>query len=575
MRFLKLSIISAVLISLAMSPVGKTVNIPDTVVAGEIGQKLDEYLTRLEGVGFNGSVLAAKDGDILIHQAYGIANVPTNTPVYTNTLFSTASVTKQFTAAGIMALVSDGKLNVDDPISKFFENVPESKWGIKIHHLLTHTAGLPPHTGPDDESITRDDWVRLVLAEPLRREPGGEYEYSNAGFSLAAAIIEKVSGKTFEQYLKDRLFTPAGMKFTGLQLLDVPDSLIAHSHNERLGYPSVADRPADHWHLTGGGGLLSTPADMYRWHLALKNNTVLPKEATDQMFTPHVREYPDQPGYYGYGWVIQKSQRRNATVIWHNGGAMPHGWGAAVYFYVEDDAVFIVFVNSPIGGEYPVDNICITMSQIVFGEEYPLPPVWQSVDRKSLAKLAGTYTVDDSATYLIDVSDDALLLQPRGQKAFDMLFPSRMAEMLPKYNRMTEEMIQEMSRGEFKKAASRWEVGPGDNILEMTEQFWHEFDTLGKFIKVESYGTILRQEAITSCRVTFEQGAVDLQAFWMQGKCAGFNEEAPPSKDLRPIDAGRFAAFSMMEGISPEVTFADGTMTIDTGRDLITAKRVK
>ncbi len=382
-----------------------------------------------------------------------------------------------------------------------------------------------------------------------------------------------MSGKTYEQYLRDRLFTPAGLTSTGLYLLKLPDSLVGHSQNPNLNYVSMNDRPADAWHLTGSGGLLSTPADMYRWHLALKNNTVLPKAETDKMFTPYVREYPNQPTFYGYGWVVQHSQRRNSTVIWHNGGAMPHGWGCAVYYYVTDDAVFIVFSNKPIDGRNPVDAIAIGMSQVVFGEDYDLPPAWTKVDPAVMKKYAGTYVVDDSASYLIAVSDDALTIEARGQKAFDQLYPSPIPEPLSKYNALTINLITEMSHGEFKRAALLWDVGATDKIVDMNEHFWRSFDSLGDFVGVETFGTCFRGDIVTSCHLSFKKGGVNLLVFWMRGKCIGITKQSPPAKELKPLAADRFAGFSLGLGAVPEVTFTDSTLTIDDGKELIIARR--
>ena len=574
MRPLQIILVSTIFTGLAFSTTRAAIDIPAKVVNGEIGRKLDEYCTRLAGIGFNGSVLVAQHGKILYHNAFGIANVPTGTPIYTGTAMSTGSVSKQFTAAGILALEADGELSVTDSLPRFFDNVPEDKRSITIHELLTHTSGLPGETGPDEDPIARDDFVRDLLARPLIHEPGSAYEYSNAGYSLAAAIIEKVSGKTYEQYLRDRLFTPAGMTSTGLYLLRLPDSLIGHSQNPNLNYVSMADRPADAWHLTGSGGLLSTPADMYRWHLALENNTVLPKTETDKMFTPYVREYPDRPTFYGYGWVVQHSQRRNATVIWHNGGAMPHGWGCAVYYYVEDDAVFIVFSNKPIDGRNPVDAIAIGMSQVVFGEPYDLPPVWAEAASELMRKYAGTYIVDDSTSFIIALTDSALTISARGQEAFDRLYPSPLPEPLSKYNALTVDLITEMSRGEFRKAATRWDEGPTEKMIGMNEQFWHSFDTLGDFVKAETFGTYFRGDIATACHLTFTQGGVDLLVFWMRGKCVGITEQSPPAKEIKPLAANRFAGFTLGLGTVPVVTFTDSTITIDNGHEIVTARRM-
>jgi len=170
---------------------------PGAVVKGELGARLDDYMTRLEGFGFSGTLLVAKDGDIVLSKGYGVADKSRGTPMTAETVISIGSITKQFTAAAILKLEMQGKLNVDDPITKYFPIVPPDKAGITLHHLLTHTAGLDEdYGGTDYEEVSRDEILKRVFSRPLKWEPGKRHLYSNAGYSLLGAIVEIVSGQT-------------------------------------------------------------------------------------------------------------------------------------------------------------------------------------------------------------------------------------------------------------------------------------------------------------------------------------------------------------------------------------------
>jgi CubicO group peptidase (beta-lactamase class C family) len=183
------------------------------VVAGDVGRKVDEFMSRLEAWGFSGAVIVAKDGQIVMSKGYGLANREQKIPFTPETVSSIGSITKQFTAAAILKLEMQGKLKVGDPIGKYLPGVPPDKADITIHHLLTHTAGVrADFGGRDSDPIARDDLVKLVLASPLRFKPGVRYEYSNEGYSLAGAIVERVSGASYEAFLSEHLFKPAGTR---------------------------------------------------------------------------------------------------------------------------------------------------------------------------------------------------------------------------------------------------------------------------------------------------------------------------------------------------------------------------
>ncbi|NIM19861.1 MAG: serine hydrolase [Candidatus Latescibacteria bacterium] len=538
--------------------------------SGETGpvEKMKTYMNRLASFGFHGTVLVAKEGEVLLHSAYGLAQVNTGIRNSTSTVFSTGSVTKQFTAAAVLLLEMDGKLSTGDSISRFFDNVPEDKAGATVHHLLTHTAGLRSQFGPDDESIARDDLTRIILEAPLDSPVGSHYQYSNAGFSMLAAIVEIVSGTGYEAFLRERLFIPSGMHHTGLELLEIDNRLVSHSHNEGLGFPSPLDRPDNCWHLKGNGGILSTTMDMYRWHMTLQGSDLLSEAARKKMFTPYVREYEDGDSFYGYGWVIEE-YRPGARMIWHNGGAVPHGWSCAVYHFVDDGAVIIVFANKPIDGRLPVDDIVQNLARILLEGECTMPPEIVEIKAEEFERYQGRYVLPGGGEIIVEVEDKEIRFKPEGQEAVNVLFPSEYEALLPKYNGMTEKLVNAIASGDYGRARAFFDqrVESAEKWLAMIREWWASFSQLGAFLNVRALGTRMGGGAQTYCELEFERGSVIARFFWMMGKCGGMRSNVEPMyKKLLPLSESRLGGYSLANGQVVRAEFSPGGgLTIVTG----------
>ncbi len=337
---------SALLLSLAAHSQGETRD-PGEVVSGRAGTLIDSYFEALESGGFSGTVLVARKGELLLHKGYGLADRERKTPCTTETVFDIGSITKQFTAAAILKLETEGKLRVEDRLSQHLEGVPEDKKDITLHHLLTHTSGLDHAYGEDDDYAPRDLAVRLFLRMPLLTAPGERYHYSNPGFSLLAAVVEKLSGMTYEEYLHDRFFRPAGMAHTGyfLPRWNVLGVSRNYSGDEDNGWTFNRNWGPEgpYWHLYGNGGILSTSGDLHKWEQALMGDRVLPAEARKKLFARHAPENSDAQSFYGYGWRVGTSEQ-DMAFSGHGGGS---GWGvAAAYFrFPEQDILVLVLSN--------------------------------------------------------------------------------------------------------------------------------------------------------------------------------------------------------------------------------------
>src|ERR687896_1294009 len=307
----------------------------------------------------SGTVVAARAGEIAHCKGFGVAHRAAKVAAGCDTAYDIMSMTKQFTAAAILKLEMMGKLRVSDPMSEFVGPVPDDKRAITLHHLLTHTAGLTEPLGGDSEGLSRKDMLDGALESELRSAPGTEYSYSNLGYSILAAIVEKVSGRSYEEFLAAQLFAPAGMRQTGYVLPEWGPEQVAVEYDEN-GEPK--GRPFDHpwaedgpyWNLRGNGGMLSTAHDMFRWHVALRGEEILSKSAKDKMFKPHVLEEEGGDSYYGYGWVVSPTDE--GRIVWHDGG---NGWslGVMARFPDPDAMVFWVSNHAYKDGEWNLENL--------------------------------------------------------------------------------------------------------------------------------------------------------------------------------------------------------------------------
>lgn len=287
-------------------------------------QKLDSYFKRAEKNGFSGSVFLSMNDKIIYNRGVGWADKEAKVKETSETVFNIGSIVKQFTAAAILLLESQGKLKVTDSLSKYFSFLNEDKKNITLHQMLTHSSGFPGIVGPDEAKINASDFMDLANKSKLKFPPGSNHAYSNVAYSILGVIIEKLSGKSYDEFLYDNIFRPLEMTSTGSGFFkpkfDEEKVAVGYKTGVRWGKAlnsaGMEDGPT--WHIRANGGILSTNMDMYKWYRAIKNGTILPRIQMDKYLYPHVREGKNSSSYYGYGWVIEPDGAD--TVIWHNGG---------------------------------------------------------------------------------------------------------------------------------------------------------------------------------------------------------------------------------------------------------------
>ncbi len=306
----------------------------EPIVKGEVGAQIDRAIAQ-SAPRMWGSVLVARDGEILFAKGYGFADYK-STPNTPRTLHEIASASKQIAATAIMHLHQRRKLNVTDSITKFFKNVPDDKKAITVHHLLTHTSGISGNVGvPYSSPLDRKSYIKQMMAEPLAHEVGSKYEYANVNYALIAAIVEEVSGKDFEAYCERNLFKPAKCMDTGfITDKDLKKTGRASSRKDDPG-KTAADWYWG-WGYRGMGGVVTTVLDLLRWDRALRSNNVLKDETKELLYTP-------DKNFYAYGWNVALTDRGTHKVH-HSGGVK--GYGANVVRYIEDDVCIFVLSNN-------------------------------------------------------------------------------------------------------------------------------------------------------------------------------------------------------------------------------------
>jgi len=278
--------------------------------------------------GFSGVVLAARDGKIVFHKAYGLANREKHIAMGPDTILAIGSTPIDFTKAGILLLAQRGKLSLSDSIAKFFDNVPEEKKAITIQHLMTGRSGLRDFhdvrsdRDPDHAWIDRSEAVRRILSQKLIFRPGQRRQHSHSAYGLLAAIIEIVSGQSYPAFTREHLFGPTGMKDTGFFGERYDEDRMAVGYGLRkdgqINAPPFWGKTS--WLVMGSGGQVSTAMDMWRWLEAMQSGKILSQESVKQYLYPG--SYLLNGGDM-YGFEIVYAGNQSSGVILMSNAASP------------------------------------------------------------------------------------------------------------------------------------------------------------------------------------------------------------------------------------------------------------
>jgi D-alanyl-D-alanine carboxypeptidase len=307
--------------------------------------KVDDYVRALLAERHipGAAVAVVKKGKIVKTAGYGLASVEFDVPVTAETVFEIGSVTKQMTAAAILLLVEEGRIDLDEKISKYLPNTPESWKNVAVRHLLTHTSGIKSYTAIGagfelTKRLKRDAFIKALAPHPLDFETGSRYLYSNSGYNLLGFIIESVSGRSYWDFMRERIFRPLGMNHT----FDRDPQLVIK--NRATGYEwengALVGRDYDLTDVFSAGAIVSTVGDLAKWDAAWRGDTLLKKQSKLLAWTP-VTLGGGKPYPYGFGWRF--SDVRGHRLVAHSGQTA--GFGASISRYVDDDLTVIALTN--------------------------------------------------------------------------------------------------------------------------------------------------------------------------------------------------------------------------------------
>lgn len=370
-------------------------------------KKLDRYLLEAQYKwGFEGVALVAVNNNIILSRGYGMANLDMGEPNTPKTKFFIGSITKQFTAAAILILYQDGLVKLDDPIARYLPDYPKPNANvITIHHLLMHSSGIPNYTEDPEILLKRTDYItpeQLMKAfedKPLEFEPGTDFRYSNSGYIVLGAIIERVSGQSYEAFLHNRIFKPLGMTATGYARREsaVPDR--ADGYTQLANGELIRAVPINFSVLHTAGALYSTVEDMLKWDLALDNYTILDENSVKLMLTAHAPNY-------GYGWFLEKRFGRFHS---YHGGFLD-GFNTTFERWPDDHLCIIVFANED---EAPVKKIARSLAAIIYGEPYTTPVKKEAVklDTALLDEYTGVYKAGRNEFIYVELIENELYIR--------------------------------------------------------------------------------------------------------------------------------------------------------------------
>ena len=328
---MKTHLIALLALLLFVSPLPAQQDRVDAYVNAEMMQQ------RIPGL----SLAVMKEGRIILAKGYGLSNVELQTPVKPETIFQSGSVGKQFTATAVMMLVEDGKLALEDKVSKYLDT-PDTWKNITVRHLLSHTSGTADYTPDFDmrRDYTEDELLKRATAIPLAFQPGEQWRYSNLGYLTLGILIRKVSGKFYGDFLAERVFKP--LEMTTARIISESDIV----PNRAAGYLLLGGvLKNQNWvsptmNTTADGALYLTALDMAKWDAALYGERILKKSSLDAMWTPVKLKDGTSPKY-GFGWGLEMV--RGHRLIEH-GGAW-QGFKAHIARYVDDRLTVVVFAN--------------------------------------------------------------------------------------------------------------------------------------------------------------------------------------------------------------------------------------
>jgi len=385
----------------------------------QAAKAIDELMAKsYPADGPGASIIVIKEGRTLLRKGYGMADMELGVKVEPDMVFRLGSITKQFTAVSILMLAEQGKLSLTDDIKKFFPDYPTNGRTITVEHLLTHTSGIKSYTSIRAwlsmwrKDMTVAELIDLFKNEPADFEPGTQWSYNNSGYILLGAIIEKISGMTYEQFLQKNIFDPLGMKHTfyGSATRLIPRRVPGYSMTKE------GLRNSEYLSMTqpyAAGALLSNVDDMALWDAALYTDKLVKQASLQKAWTPYILKDGTTTNY-GFGW--SKFQYEGHTMIEHGGGI--HGF-STIGIRVPEEHVYVLILTNR---DYQTpDDVGLRVAALAIGKPWR-EPVAVTVAPTDLDSLAGVYQISEKENYNVRRDAGKLFIQRGG---------GRQAEVFP------------------------------------------------------------------------------------------------------------------------------------------------
>jgi CubicO group peptidase (beta-lactamase class C family) len=385
-----LKIVIVLILSLFYLP-----KVQNKLLAQDKAAKIDELMKKYHEYGqFNGSVLVAEKGKVIYKKGIGFANMEWEIPNQPDTKFRLGSITKQFTSMLIMQLNEEGKLKLEDRLSQYLPDYrKDTGEQVTIHHLLTHTSGIPNCTSLPGfiQDVSRDpytveEFIKKYCSGDMEFTPGSQYRYSNSGYFLLGAVIEKITGQSYEKVLMEKIWDPLNMKNTGY------DYHAVILKKRAAGYRKTMDGYVNAPYLDmslpyAAGALYSTVEDLYLWDQALYTDQLLSPKRKKIMFTPHLRNYA-----YGWGVLQQPYGDQSKTIITHGGGI--NGFNTTIVRLVDDKHLIVLLNNT---GRTKLNEMSRAIANVLYGLPYEFPKksigeiLFKTITQKDIAAALKQY----------------------------------------------------------------------------------------------------------------------------------------------------------------------------------------
>jgi CubicO group peptidase (beta-lactamase class C family) len=518
---------------------------------------VDRYLQHAVPFGFSGAVLLATGDDVRLARGYGVADRDARRLNRSSTVFSLGSVTKPLTATAVLVLVDEGRVRLDDRLGDRLAGVPRSHADITIEHLLSHTAGLPDATGEDFDPGERDEVLSTIFGEPPRFPPGTAYAYSNAGYSVLAAILEDVAGEPFEAALRRLVLDPAGMTDTGYRLPAWDRSDLAHFFVGDRDLGVHLDKEYPSWHIIGNGEMLSTVHDLHRFTRVLATGSLLRPSTLEDAFTP-------RHGSYGLGWSVEAGE--HGRVVGHD-GASTNGVSARLRWFRDFDTVLAMPCNRDYSGGFLVHAVGPHVEALAFGGNVPMPPEVPDDRAPAVSGTAETYRTDDGGRLALRSGPDGVTVTIAGQDLLDLVGGTPPDASRRDASRATLDMVRALIAGDDRPFA---EALDGDRGRAARYRSF-AIDRLGTDPEaIEMDGTLpvtLSIGPATAVQLSIPGEDVEgtLRVFWSDDVLVGLGYGTRPLLELPlvPTARDRFVLHHLALGTTVHVSIDhDGAMTL-------------